>query len=355
MKALLDKAVAAINGNEEFALRRMLAEVPELSEQPALLNHVAWLGQVGMAEMLLSAGADPDGQVPSHEFYRPLHRAIEHRGRPKNEGHRRIVELLLEAGASPEKRSTWRQIDALAVAGMEGDPEMIEVLVEWGVEMDIFTAAITADEASVRRFLRRKSAAVTKDSNNMTPLHYAALSGLGEQKPKELRKIAEMLLAAGADGNATEKIGPYPRSSVLQFAACENFPVAEVLLGQGCDPNPGFGFCLWRQPARMAELYLAHGGDVNLREASGQPILHARIHWNLPSVALWLLEKGADPNLTDAGGNTALHEAARRGINPKVVQAILERGGRKTAKNQKGETPLDLAKEKKRVKLIPLL
>jgi ankyrin repeat protein len=221
--------------------------------------------------------------------------------------------------------------------------------------VNIFTAAVTADVGKVRGFLKRKGAATSKDENSMTVLHYAALSGLGDDFAEQYGELAEMLLDAGGDGDSRENIGPYPSMPVLHFAAWKNYAVAKALLGRGCNPNYGFGNCLWREPGRMAELFFAHGADVNGREGSGQPILHSRIHWNLPSVALWLIKNGADPNLRDAEGNTALHEAASRGINPKVIQALLEAGGKKSLKNQAGLSPLDVAKQKKREKLIPLL
>lgn len=346
--------LAAVRKGETIALRKHLSATPEVTKDPRLLNEAALLGNIEITQLLLSFGADPDAAVPSHEFYRPLHRAIEHRGYPKNPAHRQVVETLIAAGASLETRSTWMQLDPLAVAGMVGDREMIDLLREAGIEQTIFTAAVTADLPDVRRFLRRKSAATAKDTNHMTPLHYAALCGLEDNDPAR-REIAERLLDAGGDPSAREPIGPYPPTPVLHFAAWKNQPLAEVLLARGADPNGGFGNCLWREPGPMAELFLAHGADVNAREPTGQPLLNSRIHWNLPSVALWLLKNGADPNLTDAEGNTALHEAARRGINPKVVESILAQGGNRIAKNSDGATPLDIAKAKKRIKLIPLL
>ncbi len=346
-------ADAALRGDVPV-LKSLLNANPELAEDPRVINSAALHGQIEALRAILSAGADPDALLPSQEGYRPLHRAIEHRGVPKNDGHREVVELLLKSGASLEKRSTWRQITPLSVAGMVGDSEIIDLLLAHGAEIDVFSAIITADVAGVRRFIRKKSAP-RKDINNMTLLHYAALSGLGEKAPLDLRQVTETLLDVGADGNASEQIGPYPGISVLHFAAGGNFPVAEVLLHRGCNPNLGFGNCLWGPPGPMAELFLEHDADVNLRENGGQPILNSRIHWNLTSVALWLLKNGADPNLVDEAGNTALHEAADRGVNPKVVQAILEKGGKKHARNKAGQTPLDLAKLKKREKVIPLL
>jgi ankyrin repeat protein len=348
----LKQAAEAAARGDCRALRKILNASPEITEDARLLNDAALHGQIEAVRLLISSGSDPDGQVPSHEYYRPLHRAIEHRGVPRNPGHRQVVETLIEAGASLEERATWMQLVPLAVAGMVGDREVIELLHEAGSVETIFTAAITVDYAGVRRFLKRKSAALTKDVNNMTPLHYAALCGVDDA---ERGKIAEMLLDAGADPDARENIGPYPETPVLHFAAWKNYPLAEVLLSRGANPNFGFGNCLWREPGEMAELFLAHGADVNGREASGQPFLNSRIHWNLTSVALWLLKNGANPNLTDSAGNTALHEAAWRGVNPKVVEAILAKGGKRSAKNKDGVTPLDIAKQKNRGKIVPLL
>lgn len=346
----LQQALRVIGEGDVAALRKILRTNPELAADPRPLSEAALRGEPEAVRLLLAQGSDPDAPVPSHEYYRPLHRAIEHRGHPKNAGHRVVVEILLTAGASLAARATWMQLMPISVAAMVGDREMMALL---GSEDSLFIAAITANAAAVRRFLRRKSAAKIKDTNNMTPLHYAALSGLADDDAR--REIARLLLDAGADPDASEAIGPYPAIPVLHFAAWKNQPLAEVLLARGANPNLGFGNCLWREPGPMAELFLAHGADVNGREPSGQPLLNSRIHWNLPSVALWLLKNGADPNQADSSGNTALHEAASRGINPKVVETILARGGKRNLKNAAGQTALDLARSRKRHRLVGLL
>lgn len=132
--ALLKQTVAAVSQGDCRSLRKILNASPEITEDARLLNDAALHGQIDALRLLLSAGADPDGQVPSHEYYRPLHRAIEHRGIPKNPGHRLVVEALVEAGASLENRATWMQLVPLAVAGMAGDREMIGLLSEAGAK-----------------------------------------------------------------------------------------------------------------------------------------------------------------------------------------------------------------------------
>lgn len=349
------KQAARVAGEGKASdLQKLLRNDPALIENPGLLSAAALQGQPETARVLLSAGADPDAVLPSHEAYRPLHRAVEHRGVPKKPGHVAVVRMLLDAGASLEKRATWMQLVPLAVAGLTGDREMIDLLKAAGARQDIFAAAVLADPVDLKKFLRSKTSATAKDSNAMTVLHYAALSGLVDAAGDQGR-VAEMLLDAGADGDAREPIGPYPPTPVLHFAAWKNYALAEVLLRRGCNPDGGFGNCLWKPPGPMAELFLAHGANVNHRHPSGQPLLNERIHWNLPSVALWLLKNGADPRLADAQGNTALHEAVRRGINPKVVEALLAAGGDPVFKNAAGQTPLALAREKGRTKILELL
>jgi len=351
-KELQKGALAAITGDNLARLEQLLHDSPGLALNPRLINEAALHGNIQAVEHLLVDGADPDAVAASHENYRPLHRAIEHRGIQENPGHRQIVEALLKAGASLTARATWMQLTPLALAGKMGNRELVDLLYKTGAPSDPFSAAIAGDLPALAAFLARGFAASKPDSNNMTLLHYAALSGM---RGEPLGEIATLLLAHGADGDAASDIGPYKALPPLHFAAANANGVAAVLLAHGCDPNGGFGSTLWREPEEMAGLFIAHGADVNLREPSGETLLHSRIRWNLPSVVLWLLEKGADPRLTDSHGNTPLHEAASRGINAKVVLALLDRGAEKDALNGEGQKALDIALAKGRTKLLPLL
>ncbi|NWU38412.1 ANKR7 protein, partial [Hylia prasina] len=65
-----------------------------------------------------------------------------------------------------------------------------------------------------------------------------------------------------------------------------------------------------------------------------------------------LLEHGADPNLADADGNTALHLAVLSGNNAGL---LLEHNASGDAQNQGGYTPLNLAVSKQNEEMMECL
>jgi len=74
----------------------------------------------------------------------------------------------------------------------------------------------------------------------------------------------------------------------------------------------------------------------------------------------FLIEQGANVNLTDERGNTALHYVASRFIvdiklQITISQILVENGIDINIKNSKGETALDLAKENNYEEIISLL
>ncbi|NXN79638.1 ANR26 protein, partial [Bombycilla garrulus] len=71
------------------------------------------------------------------------------------------------------------------------------------------------------------------------------------------------------------------------------------------------------------------------------PLMHA-VHYEQEKCVAVLLEHGADPNLADADGNTALHLAVLSG-NTTVAGLLLEHNANSDAQNQEGYTPLNIA------------
>ena len=55
-----------------------------------------------------------------------------------------------------------------------------------------------------------------------------------------------------------------------------------------------------------------------------------------------LLDRGADPNGSDANGNTALMEAASHGCDRELTRMLIKAGAKVDAKNRMGLTPFEM-------------
>jgi ankyrin repeat protein len=78
--------------------------------------------------------------------------------------------------------------------------------------------------------------------------------------------------------------------------------------------------------------------------ADGEPPLHIALTNHLPGLFDWLLDRGADPNVRDKRGETALHKAVIfDSPDHAAMRALLKRGADVNAKGDDGGTPLHLA------------
>ncbi len=194
------------------------------------------------------------------------------------------------------------------------------------------------------------------------PLHYVAASPFharDERTAESLARVAAALVDAGSDPNDAvpcEDGGQTLRLPVLYFA-CEqgSATVARVLLERGADPNDGESIYHAAQFDRRAclELLLAHGADAGGRHAhwGNTPLFFLLGHIEGgPGTAVadrgirWLLEHGADPELTSGPlEETALHCAARIGRGQPMLALLLEHGADPSRARADGATPHGLA------------
>ena len=107
---------------------------------------------------------------------------------------------------------------------------------------------------------------------------------------------------------------------------------------------------------------LEEGADINWRSPRyGTTALMAAAEFVKKDAVAFLLERGADVNLKDKVGRTALHFACKRSPDPpepgrvEIIKLLLEHGADRHARTDRGQTPLDYAKESGVVAIIDAL
>lgn len=120
------------------------------------------------------------------------------------------------------------------------------------------------------------------------------------------------------------------------------------------------GLAVYFGRLETARLLLEAGADPDTPSANKflvRPIHSAAAHrdpeTSLKMVQL-LLEKGANPNVIQAGGWTPLHQAAAHGREA-IAKLLVEHGASLDAKSDDGRTPLEMARAKGRGDLETLL
>ena len=236
---------------------------------------------------------------------------------------------LLLAGGADVNAVNDLGVTPLALAALNASAEMADTLLRAGADPDaarpggetmLMTAARTGNPHLVRSLVAAGAAVRgTLHFRAQTPLMWAASEGHAG--------VAQFLIEAGADVHARSVHGT---TALLLAARNGDVETARVLLDGGADVNAG-------------EPYLAFDARVDVEESqtSGRsPLLVASASlvatsgWEYeldvePStheaLALFLLERGADPNVPDSIGRTALHAAVETG-KADLVKALLEHG-----------------------------
>jgi hypothetical protein len=302
-------------------------------------------------KLMRAAGGDMNGM---YRGYRPLHACIQENGHKpgvqESSGQKECLRWLLKHGANPELTAAWPAARALLVAAFTGTPWLTEELVSGGAKTDGFTAAGFGEVDEVRRALRKDPGfAVARDNGTLTALQCCAGSRLC---PAQL-EIASLLLDHGADIKALTPSWSHEIDAVYLAAHSHSVRLFDLLLERGGDATAALPAAAWQKEMDLAEIALKHGARINEARDGKKPLLNELIRWGQFHAAFWLLEHGADPNLPDERGWTAVHQAASRG-NERMLKAVLGAGGDARRKSLQGETPRDIARGAGKPKIIAL-
>ena len=366
-------------------------------------------GDEALVVALLKAGADVHVRGPAGET---ILMAAARTGRLAP------VNALLERGADVNATEAGQQQNALMWAAAENHADVVRALVARGANMNAASKVLTPPEW---KWATTGMVSTPLPRGGWTPLMYAARQGAleaaavlaGAGANLDLRDpdgttalafailnvhydLAGMLIEKGAGPNVTDDTGTSPlyaavdmhtmppdlvRPSPVLTDRLDAVDVVRTLLARGADPNvrltrmplgrvhqsadPSFGegsTPLMRaaksNDLTVMRLLLDKGADPTLTqkdhtnalmiEAAGgarpsvypadRPVTEVGA---LDGIAL-LLDRGVDVDAFNGSGQTALHLAAARGAD-RIVNLLASRGARLDGRNKQGHTPLEVA------------
>jgi ankyrin repeat protein len=216
-------------------------------------------------------------------------------------------QALLKAGAKPEVATRYG-VTPIHIASLNGNAAMIDVLLRAGVspnsansggETALMTAARVGAADAVRLLIERGADVNAKESvRGQTALMWAVL----ENHPD----VARLLIQKGADVNAQTAVvipdgttGEPGATSANIGANGPGFYRARAV------PTPSGAMSALLFAARegnmeMARILLDAKAGIDLPSANGSPPLVVAITNNHIQLAMFLLERGANPNLADS-------------------------------------------------------
>ncbi len=273
------------------AVRTLLALHPDVNaaqnDGATALHWAALKGDLDMVRLLLQAGANVKATTRIGSLT-PLFLAA-------SNGSAAVIDELLRAGADAGAMNTTNGTTALMKAASAGSAESIKLLLDHG-------AAVNA----------------TEPGHNQSALMFAAAANRAD--------AIRILAARGADLRATSKVtqirpqkdldsNEFPLDADLILHA--NLPpgkaAAAALAGRRASPTVSGGLTALLLAARDGQLdatraLVETGADVNQQSAGDKtsPIVLAIINGHF-ELAKYLIDHGADPNLANQDGLTALY------------------------------------------------
>jgi len=329
---------AAVRVNSPSTIRALvssgsLLQARDMQGNSALHAAVRW-HTIGSAETLIDLGLD----INSHALNgrTPLHDSIRF-GMP----HMQV--LLLQRGANIEVRDTEGNTPLMETV-LAGSMDALQRFSAAGADPNTrnlrgdtpLHVAVATERLDIANLLLSRGVSIhARNAQGRTPFH-GALTG----SPVMLR----MLLG----GNRLYSVDDFG-ASPLHVAVQERVPATTVRMIVDLGARLSSVDAEGRTPLRLAvEMQLWEsarvladsGSDVFLAARDGRSA--AEISLGMGDPAIRALFSGGAINLRDPSGNTILHYAARHG-DPAVISQLLSMGAFREAQNIAAERPVDIA------------
>jgi len=326
------------------------------------LRAASYMGHIDAARVLLDHGADVNtntfGETPLGSAYFG--------------GHGDVIQLLLERGANPDVEYGFSGHFLSHIAASQGKTEVvrlllchdadvnskdkigwtpllyassnkhvdvIQLLLEHDADVNIadktkFTPLHLASGYGhvevVKLLLEHGSAVNSRDNTNVTSLHWASRNGHA--------KVVKLLLEHGSAVNSRDNTNATP----LHWASMDG---CMVMLRPGHWADIHWTPSDWattRGHAKVVELLLKHGADVNARDDTGSIPLHSESSGGHVGVMELHLRRGAEVNARDEMNFIPLHCASLGGY-VEAIKLLLKHGADVNAKTESQLTPVYFA------------
>jgi ankyrin repeat protein len=219
----------------------------------------------------------------------------------------------------------------------------------------VFTACALGDAARVKKLLAKdKSLATARDGGLLTALQCCAGSRLGANEARVaagLLGCARILIDAGADVNATTQSWVHDVAVSYFVIRSGQVEMLRLMLDHGLDATAAISTAAWEGREDILDLLIARGADLDRARDGTRPVFNELVRWGQFTQARLYLSKGANVNVPDDRGWTAVHQVVSRG-NLKMLQDILAARGDVNFADHEGKTPRGMAKKSGRPELL---
>jgi ankyrin repeat protein len=315
-------------------------------------------GDVEKVEKAIAAGASINGQYGGVFGENPLYTAVA-------EGYVKIIKLLLDKGANVNEIGSKNNDFPLGGAASRGDVKIIELLLDAGAKINLrdgdgytplaivkhkkkdyeeiikfiidkgdhtinlrdiqgrtplMEAALNEDVAETRLLLKKGAEVDMQDNKGVTALLHVLSSEDDKRPSKDYLGLVKLLVNDGANVNGMNDSGQERLWGGVKNGIIEDIKKA-IADGANINEIDEYGYTALSFAKRKKndyvksiKLLIDRGADIiNERDFRGEtPLMKAAENGDLAKTKSWI-EKGADVNMQDDLGYTALHNALALG------------------------------------------
>jgi len=311
------------------------------------LHYAIYFEKPKVAEFLIDNGADINAPVSNTKSRTPLRLAAEN-------GNEAIVKLLLDHKADLIAKAVFPDITPLDEALLRNHPKAAQLLISKSAPIDFFAAVALGRTDYLARELQRDPTLARAGEKTASPLHFAVAGNQKAVADLLLKSGADINAPAPELGQRSplHLAVLHNQSDLVTFLLANK---ASPLVVDSYNETP----LHIASTAPIADVLLKAGADANATDVAGYAPLHHAVERGLPDVIKVLLANKADINapvkpamlpgmpagnshFQHATDNTPLHIAAMTG-QTQIVQLLASSGADLAARNSAGLTPLGLA------------